>query len=41
MVGETVIVCVEIATFRSSPWPEFWRDRVREFEGENLILGQR
>ena len=41
VVGETVIVCVEIATFRSSPWPEFWRDRVREFEGENLILGQR
>jgi len=41
VVGETVIVCVEMATFRSSPWPEFWRDRVREFEGENLIVGQR
>ena len=41
LVGETVIVCVELATFRSSPWPEFWRDRVREFEGENLIVGQR
>jgi acyl-CoA thioester hydrolase len=41
VVAETLIVCVELATFRSSPWPEFWRDRVREFEGENLILGQR
>ena len=41
VVGETVIVCVELANFRSSPWPEFWRDRVREFEGENLIVGQR
>jgi hypothetical protein len=26
---------------KSMPWPEFWRDRVQEFEGENLQVGQR
>ena len=41
VVGETVLVCVEMSSFRSTPWPEFWRDRVREYEGENLIVGQR
>jgi acyl-CoA thioester hydrolase len=41
LIAETVVVCVEGATFRSTPWPEFWRDRVREFEGENLLVGQR
>jgi acyl-CoA thioester hydrolase len=40
-VGETLLVCVEMATFRSSPWPEIWSARVREFEGENLLIGQR
>lgn len=40
VVGETVVVCVEMSSLRSTPWPEFWRDRVREFEGENLIVGQ-
>lgn len=40
LVGETVVVCIEMAGFRSSPWPEFWVSRVREFEGENLIVGQ-
>ena len=40
LVAETLLICVEMSTFRSTPWPEFWRDRVREFEGENLILGQ-
>ncbi len=41
VLGETVIVCVEMATMKSMPWPEFWRDRVQEFEGENLQVGQR
>jgi acyl-CoA thioester hydrolase len=41
LLGETVIVCVEMATMKSMPWPEFWRDRVQEFEGENLQVGQR
>jgi acyl-CoA thioester hydrolase len=40
VIAETLIVCVELANFRSSPWPEFWRDRVREFEGENVLVGQ-
>jgi len=31
---------VELANMRSMPWPEVWRQRVREFEGENLIVGQ-
>jgi acyl-CoA thioester hydrolase len=41
VVAETVIVCVEMATMRSIAWPEVWRDRIREFEGENLQVGQR
>jgi acyl-CoA thioester hydrolase len=40
LAGQTVIVCVELANMRSMPWPAVWRQRVREFEGENLIVGQ-
>jgi acyl-CoA thioester hydrolase len=40
VVGETVIVCVEMATMRSIPWPEVWRDRIYQFEAENLQTGQ-
>jgi acyl-CoA thioesterase FadM len=40
VVAETVVVCVEMSSLRSTPWPEFWRDRVREFEAENLVIGQ-
>ena len=40
LAGETVIVCVEMATLRSLPWPQVFRERVRELEGENLIVGQ-
>ena len=36
VVGQTVLVCLEMATFRSMPWPQIWRDRIAEFEGENL-----
>ncbi|HZR07900.1 MAG TPA: thioesterase family protein [Myxococcales bacterium] len=39
-VAETVLVCVEMATMRSMAWPEFWRQRLAEFEGENLRVGQ-
>jgi acyl-CoA thioester hydrolase len=41
VVAETVIVCVEMATLQSMAWPEIWRVRVQEFEGENLQVGQR
>jgi acyl-CoA thioester hydrolase len=41
VVAETVVVCVELATMRSFPWPEVWRERIREFEGEDLLVGQR
>jgi acyl-CoA thioesterase FadM len=41
VVAETVIVCVEMSTLRSIPWPEIWRTRVQEFEAENLQIGQR
>ncbi len=41
LVGETLIVCVEMAAMRSLPWPEVWSARIREFEGENLQIGQR
>ncbi len=40
VVGETVLVCVEMATLRSMPWPEFWRQRVLEMEGPNVQVGQ-
>jgi len=36
VVGQTVLVCLEMATFRSMPWPQIWRDRITEFEGEHL-----
>jgi acyl-CoA thioester hydrolase len=36
VIGQTVLVCLEMATFRSMPWPQVWRDRITEFEGENL-----
>jgi len=40
VVAETILVCVEMATLRSIAWPEIWRQRVSEVEGENLRLGQ-
>jgi acyl-CoA thioester hydrolase len=36
VIGQTVVVCLEMATFRSMAWPQVWRDRLAEFEGENL-----
>jgi acyl-CoA thioester hydrolase len=36
VVGHTVLVCLEMASFRSMPWPQIWRDRIAEFEKENL-----
>ena len=36
VIGQTVLVCLEMATFRSMPWPQVWRERVAQFEGENL-----
>jgi acyl-CoA thioester hydrolase len=41
VVAETVVVCVEMSTMRSFPWPEVWRDRIGQFEGEDLQVGQR
>jgi acyl-CoA thioester hydrolase len=41
VIGETVVVCVELSSMRSIQWPEVWSDRIREFEGENLQIGQR
>jgi acyl-CoA thioester hydrolase len=41
VIAHTIIVCVEMSTLRSIPWPEIWRVRVREFEGETLQVGQR
>ena len=41
VVGETVIVCVEMSSMRSIPWPEVWTSRIKEFEGEDLQIGQR
>lgn len=35
-VGETLIVCVDLASMRSVPWPAAWRERIGEFEGANL-----
>jgi acyl-CoA thioester hydrolase len=40
VAGQTVLVCLEMATFRSMPWPQIWRDRISEFEGPNLSTSQ-
>jgi acyl-CoA thioester hydrolase len=40
VIAHTIIVCVEMASLRSIPWPEIWRVRVQEFEGEMLQVGQ-
>jgi YbgC/YbaW family acyl-CoA thioester hydrolase len=41
LIAETLIVCVELASLRSMPWPDVWRQRVGELEGKNLQVGQR
>ena len=40
IIGETLVACVEMAAFRSSDWPLIFRERVAEYEGENLQIGQ-
>src|SRR3954464_11094651 len=40
VVAETVLVCVEMAAMRSMPWPEIWRQRIAELEGENVRVRQ-
>lgn len=40
VMAHTIIVCVEMSTLRSIPWPEIWRVRVKEFEGASLQIGQ-
>ena len=40
VVAQTVTVCVEMATMRSFPWPQVWRDRIQGFEGADLQIGQ-
>lgn len=40
VVGETVLVCVEMSSLRSIQWPQVWRERLAAFEGENLQVGQ-
>lgn len=39
LIGDTTLVCIDIANFRSIPWPQVWRERVGELEGGNLQLG--
>jgi acyl-CoA thioester hydrolase len=41
LMGETLIVCVEMPSLRSLPWPEVWRQRVHELEGDNVRGGRR
>jgi acyl-CoA thioester hydrolase len=36
VVAETVVVCVNMQTFQSSPWPQVWRERIAELEGADL-----
>ena len=40
VVAETVIVCVELATMRSMPWPQMWRQRVLDLEGADVRVEQ-
>jgi acyl-CoA thioester hydrolase len=41
LIAETTIVCVEMPSLRSIAWPEVWRKRVQELEGNNLQIHQR
>jgi acyl-CoA thioester hydrolase len=38
VAGQTVLVCLEMATFKSMPWPQIWRQRVAAFEGPAVQL---
>ncbi len=40
VVAETLVVCVDLANQRSTPWPGVFRERVREFEEDGLQIGQ-
>jgi acyl-CoA thioesterase FadM len=40
VAGQTVLVCVEMSSLRSMPWPEVWRQRVLELEAGNIQVGQ-
>jgi acyl-CoA thioester hydrolase len=40
LIAQTVIACVDMATFRAADWPLVFRERVQEIEGENLQVGQ-
>lgn len=39
LFGETTLVCIDVANFRSIPWPQVWRERVAALEQENLQIG--
>ncbi len=39
LIGETTVVCIDLANFRSIPWPQVWRERVAELEQGNLQVG--
>ena len=41
VLGATLMVCVELKTFKGIPWPQVWRDRIGEFEGAELQTGQK
>ena len=41
VMGETLLVCSNAQTMQSIAWPQVWRDRLAEFEGEDLQQGQR
>ena len=40
VIAETVVTCVDMETFASTDWPLIFRERVAEYEGENLQIGQ-
>ena len=40
VVGETVLICLDMERFCSTPWPQLWRDRVIDYEEGNVQLGQ-
>lgn len=40
LVAETVVVCLEMAHFKSAPWPRAFAERISELEGKNVQIGQ-
>lgn len=40
VLGEALLVCITAAALKRIAWPEVWRERLAEFEGPDMTVGQ-